>query len=196
MAAKSKRLAREAAVQALYEIELGRPKPSDAIENAVMEREISHDLADYMQRLVNGVREHRRDLDARIARLVQGYDFDRLAAIDRNIMRLAAYELIHVPEMPPAVTINEAIEIAKKYSTAESGRFVNGVLGRLLEETPKANWDPKTAPPEAQEEIIREPAPKIEEEIVEAGSEEAKTASRFGWVLRSGDREVPKNTDQ
>jgi N utilization substance protein B len=90
--------------------------------------------------------------------------------------------------MPPAVSIDEAIEIAKKYSTAESGKFVNGVLGRLLKSSDKANWDPKTAPKEFREEVVREVVEEPVEETVDAESDEGKDARRFGqWIVSSGD---------
>ena len=86
------------------------------------------------------------------------------------------------------MSIDEAIEIARKYSTLESGKFVNGVLGKILKESPKAEWDRSAAPAEFEpEEDDMEPEDEIEiEEIeVEAESPEAKTAQRHGWVLRS-----------
>ena len=172
---------------ALFQIELGKSSLTDAIEATVLDTGISHDLAEYMERLVRGVYTNRRDIDPFVMRFLKGYELDRLATVDRNVLRIATYEFLHVPEMPPAVTINEAIEISRKFSTAESGKFVNGVLGRMLRETPKANWDPATAPAESFEPTDRDPDPIIEEEIVEEGTQEAKDAKRFGWVLRSED---------
>jgi N utilization substance protein B len=189
---QSRRKAREGALQALFQIELGKSSLNDAIEATVLDTGVSHDLADYLDRLVRGVYTNRRDLDPFLERYLRDYDLDRLAAVDRNVLRIATYELLHVPEMPPAVTINEAIEISRKFSTAESGKFVNGVLGRMLLDTPKANWDPSTAP---AEEIVKEAPVVVEEEIVEEGTQDAKDAKRFGWVLKSGDREVPPTTE-
>lgn len=190
---QSRRKAREGALQALFQIELGKSTLNDAIEATVMDTGVSHDLAEYLDRLVRGVYTNRRDLDPFLERYLKDYDLDRLAAVDRNVLRIATYELLHVPEMPPAVTINEAIEISRKFSTAESGKFVNGVLGRMLRDTPKANWDPKTAP--VEELVTTAPEPVVEEEVVEEGTQEAKDAKRFGWVLKSGDREVPPTTE-
>jgi N utilization substance protein B len=181
-------------LQALFQVELGKAPLTEAIEATVMDTGLSHDLAEYMELLVRGVYTNRRQIDPFIERYLKEYDLDRLAAVDRNVLRIATYELLHVPEMPPAVTINEAIEISRKFSTAESGKFVNGVLGRLLHDTPKANWDPATAPPETNEEIVHEPEAEVEEEVVQEGTQEAKDAKRFGWVLRSGDREIPPTT--
>ncbi|MGV3615096.1 MAG: transcription antitermination factor NusB [Fimbriimonas sp.] len=193
---KSRRRAREGALQALFQIEIGKANLTDAIETTVMDTGLSHDLADYMDRLVRGVYTNRRELDPYLEDYLKDYDLDRLAAVDRNVLRIATYELLHVPEMPPAVTINEAIEISRKFSTAESGKFVNGVLGRMVRNTPKANWNPADAPPEAEEEaFVPEPEPVVEEEVVQEGTQEAKDAKRFGWVLKSGDRDVPPTTE-
>lgn len=184
---RSRRQAREAALSVLYQVEVGDTPAGPAFEQHVQESGISHELADYAERIIRGVIEQWEALDEKIASSVKDYDYDRLAAIDRNILRVAAYELLFMPEIPPAVLINEAIEISKIYSTAESGRFINGVLGRMLADSPKASWDPKTAP---SEEIIRREPPIIEEETVQAESEEAKNVERFGWVIRQEGDEV------
>lgn len=89
--------------------------------------------AAFMLPLVHGVTEKREEIDRRLAERSTGWALDRQAAVDRNIMRLAAYEILYNPDIPPGASINEAVELAKKYSTAESGRFVNGVLGSLSE---------------------------------------------------------------
>ncbi|AIE86823.1 transcription antitermination factor NusB [Fimbriimonas ginsengisoli] len=189
MLSRSRRVAREGALRALYEIEVGKSAVRDAIESTIYVQELSHDLADYMERLVLGVNEHRRQLDALIAKYLKDYDFSRLATVDRNLLRIATFEILHVPEMPPAVSINEAIEIAKRYSTFESGKFINGVLGRLLLDTPKANWDPTQAPAEQSEEIVRSPEPVEVEEIDVAPEDESfRAASRIGgWKLKADD---------
>jgi N utilization substance protein B len=193
LSSRSRRKAREGALKALYEIEIGKPRVRESIEAVVMEAELSHDLAEYAERLVFGVMDNRRELDEAISKYLKEYDFSRLAAVDRNILRIATFELLNVPEMPPAVTINEAIEIAKRYSTAESGKFVNGVLGRLLLETPKANWDPAQAPEETSEEIDRTPETiEVEEIEVSPDSEDFRVASRIGgWKLKSDDTDAP-----
>ena len=184
--AKSRRKAREAALQTLYEIEVGKASPETSMANTLEAAALDPELADYAVRLTAGVREHERDLDEQISSLVHGYDYNRLAAIDRNLLRIAGYELFFEPAVPPKVTINEAIEIAKKYSTAESGKFVNGVLGRLVEASPKANWDPSKAPVIEDEDIVREQPAEAQVETIEAGSKEAEELAKVGgWKLRS-----------
>ncbi len=186
MRIKSRRKAREAALQGLYRVEIGGEPLEDALRDACEALELSPELRSFAQTLGQGVQTHREAIDGQLAALLQSYDFARLAAIDRNMMRLAAYELIHLPAIPPAVTINEAIEICKRYSTAESGRFVNGVLGKLLEATPKAQWDPATAPAEVEiEEPSSEVAEEVEEQVIEAGSDEEKELGKVGaWKIR------------
>jgi len=88
-------------------------------------------MAAFVVSLVHGVTAYWREIDARLAALSSGWSLERQAAVDRNIMRLAAYEILYLPDIPIGASINEAVELAKKYSTAESGRFVNGVLGAL-----------------------------------------------------------------
>lgn len=91
--------------------------------------------AAFAQTLVRGVLEKRQEIDDQLSALSTGWALDRQATVDRNIMRLAAYEILYLPDIPAGATINEAVEIAKKYSTAESGRFVNGILGSLVMRT-------------------------------------------------------------
>jgi N utilization substance protein B len=197
MAVRSKRKAREAALRALYEIEVGHADVASAIEVTLEEANLPPEVAAYAEKLIRGVKMNLPAIDRAVSPLIREYDFKRIAVVDRNVLRIAAYELLELPEIPPAVTINEAIEIAKRYSTAESGKFVNGVLGALLKQTPKANWDPSAAPPEDDELVMEDPEPEIEEEVVQEGSEEAKVATRYGiWTLRSGDAKIPSNTEE
>jgi len=184
--AKSRRKAREAALQTLYEIEVGKASPETSMANTLEAAAMDPEIADYAVRLAAGVREHEAELDQQISSLIHGYDYTRLAAIDRNLLRIAGYELFFEPAIPPKVTINEAIEIAKKYSTAESGKFVNGVLGKLVQASPKANWDPTAVPVVEDEEIVRESGSATEVETLEAGSKEAEDLAKVGgWKLRS-----------
>jgi transcription antitermination protein NusB len=186
--ARSRRKARETVLRALYEVEIGKLDPGAVIREGIEAVQLPPEIAAYAERAFNGVREHQEEIDSRLSSLLIEYDFNRIAAVDRNVMRIAAFEMFYEPAIPPAVTLNEAIEIAKKYSTAESGKFVNGVLGRLLKDSPKANWDPATAPKEEPEEIYHEPEPEVVEETIEAGSEEEKKLSKIGgWKLRTED---------
>ena len=89
-------------------------------------------VAAFTLKLVTGVCENRVSLDRSLQALEIGWSLDRQVSVDRNILRMAAFELLYLESIPASATINEAVELAKKYSTAESGRFVNGILGAIL----------------------------------------------------------------
>ena len=190
MAVKSRRKAREAALRALYEVEVGGTWPGDAIDEAAEFGQLDESLRSYLGELVWGVQREKDLLDAQLTPLLHKYDVSRLASIDRSILRLAAYELSFQPAIPPPVSINEAIELAKKFSTAESGKFVNGVLARYLTISPKADWDARTAPVEAFEEPHSEPEEEVVVEAVEADSPAALEAQKLGaWRIRQTEPE-------
>ena len=85
----------------------------------------------FAEPLIRGALEHRDVIDEKIKSHAKNWDFHRIAAVDRNIMRLAIYEMLHRDDIPPAVSINEAVDIAKKFSTEDSGKFVNGILDKI-----------------------------------------------------------------
>lgn len=151
-------------------------------------------MSRFARRLAEGTWKDRVKLDRAISAAIPDYDFSRLALVDRTVLRLALFELEEFDYIPPAVTLNEAIEMAKKYSTTESGKFVNGVLHTLLKQSKKANFNQKTAPRDPDlgeiEKIMKAPPPVIEEETVEADSEEGKIAKRYGvWKVKGDETE-------
>lgn len=156
---------------------------NEAVVDMAANVDLPEDMRKVAEELVSGIIEHQAEIDDRISTYLQGWDLERIANVDRNVLRIATFELYYRPNIPPAVSINEAIEIAKKYSTAESGRFVNGILGPLMEGSPKANWDPSTAVSEPEE-----PAPKEEEIPVKTITEddpEAEELVKVGfWKVR------------
>jgi transcription antitermination protein NusB len=85
----------------------------------------------FAEPLIRGTLEHRDAIDEKIKSHAKNWDFHRIAAVDRNIMRLAIYEMLHRDDIPPVVSINEAVDIAKKFSTQDSGKFVNGILDKI-----------------------------------------------------------------
>ena len=85
----------------------------------------------FAEPLIRGTLQHRDAIDDHIKKHVKNWDFNRIAAVDRNVMRLAIYEMLHREDIPPVVSINEAVDIAKKFSTHDSGKFVNGVLDKV-----------------------------------------------------------------
>lgn len=94
-----------------------------------------------VRRLVEGVWEHRDELDRRLAAVTTGWRIERMPPVDRNVLRIGAYELLHT-EIPVGVAVAEAVKLAKAYSTANSGRFVNGVLARIAREARGSDPDP------------------------------------------------------
>jgi N utilization substance protein B len=127
-----RRSGREAAIQFLYQVDMYKPTNLDAALAAFWKQsEEKKAVCDFAEDLLRGVLDKLPEIDARIRGLADNWDFERLAVVDRNILRLAIYEMFFRPEIPPVVSINEAIEIAKKFSTAESGAFVNGLLDKV-----------------------------------------------------------------
>lgn len=123
-----RREGREAAVQYLYLCDLNG---DSNLESFYKFRGLSPSARRFCDGLVNGARKNQATIDETIRQNTQNYELGRISAVDRNVLRVALFEMLHCPEVPPVVSINEAIEIAKKYSTEESGRFVNGVLDQI-----------------------------------------------------------------
>jgi N utilization substance protein B len=88
----------------------------------------------FAEKLITGVIEHRESLDTLIVKHAKNWDIHRMAVVDRNVLRLAIYEMLHCEDIPPVVSINEAIDLSKKYSTPEGGKFVNGILDKIKAE--------------------------------------------------------------
>ena len=128
---KSRRRAREISLRILYELEIGKMGPAMVLQTNLAEANLTPELQEFAKQVVSGIWDHDDHLRSLISDNLIDWDYDRLAVIDKNILRIAAYELIYMPNVPPAVSINEAIEIAKKFSTDESGKFVNGVLDNI-----------------------------------------------------------------
>ena len=92
------------------------------------------ELRAFAEPLIRGTLEHRDAIDALIKKHAKNWELHRIAAVDRNILRLAIYEMLHREDIPPVVSINEAVDIAKKFSTQDSGKFVNGILDKVKSE--------------------------------------------------------------
>lgn len=124
-----RRRAREAALQVLFQIDVGRLSLDEALASVAAPDWSPDDWA-LLDGLARGTRAHLAEIDGMIARVAQHWTIERMAAVDRNILRMAIFELEHTAT-PVRVIINEAVELAKRYSTEDSGRFVNGLLGQL-----------------------------------------------------------------
>lgn len=124
---------RQLALQALYQVDVGKADVERAVGFVLDEvHEVTAMEQAYILKLVQGVRTFLDELDGLLEKYVQGWKIDRIARVDLNILRLATYELMHEFEVDLATIVDEAVELAKHYSTAESGKFVNGVLAKLL----------------------------------------------------------------
>ncbi|MEI7959016.1 MAG: transcription antitermination factor NusB [Verrucomicrobiota bacterium] len=127
----ARREGREAAVQFLYQRDLNTGTNAETVEEFWALRPATKRVRDFGMAIAEGVLAHQADIDERIRQTASNYDLHRIAAVDRNILRMAIFEMLFCPEVPPVVSINEAIEIAKRFGSDESGRFVNGVLDRI-----------------------------------------------------------------
>lgn len=135
----SRRKAREIAVQTLFHLDFNHTEMEEAFAAILAERN-DHRLSDgarqYAHSLVCGIQRHQHDIDAIISRLSSDWKIDRMAAVDRNIARLAVFEMKFAEEqLIPNVAINEAVDLAKLFGTEDSSRFLNGILGMLVKES-------------------------------------------------------------
>ena len=108
--------------------------PSDSALKTTLTEDLPPTVREFCSHLVAGVQEKQDQIDAILSRYAQNWDLDRMAVIDRNILRLSTFEIISDMETPLSVIIDEAIEIAKTYSTEDSGKFVNGILDKIKQE--------------------------------------------------------------
>jgi N utilization substance protein B len=151
-----RREARERAVQFLFQHDMNPPEDLEAALNHFWDSQRAAAIAEekgmatwgqpvalppptadeaavrlFAEPLVRGALEHRDEADALIKKHAQNWDLHRMAAVDRNVLRLAIYEMLYRDDIPPVVSINEAVDIAKKFSTQDSGKFVNGILDKV-----------------------------------------------------------------
>jgi transcription antitermination protein NusB len=133
-----RRQAREYALQILFQIDFTEKKLGRReLDEFWSGKQENRGIREFAEELVKGTLEKLEDIDALIEKLAENWILGRMAAVDRNILRFAAYEILYRKDIPSAVTINEALEIAKKYSSSESAPFLNGVLDRLAKEAGK-----------------------------------------------------------
>ncbi len=127
--------ARELALQFLYMLDIQgadyRPQLDPFLADELDGKPSAEDVREYARRLVDGVAANREAIDRLLAVAAQNWDLARMAVIDRNVLRLGCYEMLHEPDVPTKVAINESIELSKRFSTEQSGAFVNGILDRI-----------------------------------------------------------------
>ena len=128
----NRRKAREYALQMLFQHEFAGDQPGMEFTEAHKPgRKGNEDLNKFARELVTGTLEHLEEIDGMLQEAAEHWQMERMAAVDRNILRCAVYEILYRKDIPPAVTINEALEIAKKYSSLESSSFINGLLDKI-----------------------------------------------------------------
>ena len=138
----NRRQARAAALQALYLIDVSGISEEAALLTQEEDlKTLEEKDSDFAKDIVTGTRRFLDEIDEAIKNAASHWKLDRMTAVDRNILRMSAYELLHVPETPPKVAIDEAIEIAREFSTEESSKFVNGILDKIKNST--KNLPPK-----------------------------------------------------
>jgi N utilization substance protein B len=125
-------LAREVAMQVIFELEHHEADPDSALRYHLEESQLTDAQADFARSLVRGTLDHRAVIDEQISGASTHWRLDQMAGVERSVLRLATYELLFSPDVPPKAAINESIELAKTFGGDEAGRFVNGVLGRIM----------------------------------------------------------------
>lgn len=126
--------AREFALQILYQIDITHDSPEAALENfwqTNKDEHIDDEMKEFSAQLVSGVSQNLKAIDEKVSQFATNWQLERMAVVDRNVLRLGAFELLFRMDIPPKVTINEAVELAKKYSGVESGKFVNAILDKI-----------------------------------------------------------------
>lgn len=153
--------AREAVLQMLYQLDLNPDVPPLVIMDQLRERLQDEGLQEFAWKLFTGAVEYRLEIDGKIEEIAANWSLKRMAPTDRNVLRLGAFELLH-GETPPRVAVDEAVEMAKKFGSAQSAQFVNGILDRLmpggrgsaLREPPPSDPVPPEIPPDAVRELL------------------------------------------
>jgi N utilization substance protein B len=138
--------AREAVIQFHFWRDLQHGETPERIEDFWEFCPATDRVREFAQPLIEGMVTHRDELDERIRKYCENYNLNRISAVDRNVLRLAIYEMLYRDDIPPVVSINEAIELAKTFGGAESGKFVNGILDRVRKDLDRPAREPVTRP--------------------------------------------------
>jgi transcription antitermination protein NusB len=144
-------LARELALKVLFELESDRGDAERALQYHVTESHADAEVTEFARTLILGVLEHREEIDARLAEASRNWGLDQMAKVERTLLRIAAFEILYLPSVPLKAAINESIELAKTFGGPDSGKFVNGILGRIAAEAESRRQpgDPAAAMPDA-----------------------------------------------
>ncbi len=148
---KKRTRARELALQFLYQFDLRGEEFLEEMRSFLRGAEGDKGTREFAQELIEGTTENLEEINDLIRRVAQNWDIERMAVIDRNVLRMATFELLHCPDIPPKVSINEAIELGKRYSTQNSGGFINGVLDKIKDRSPGEEEAEKKEEPAEEE---------------------------------------------
>lgn len=133
-----RRKAREHALQILFQLDIRKEKPSAVVlKHFWAEYQPEDEVKAFSEEIIKGTYKHLPEINKLIRQCAKNWTLDRMAVVDRNVLRMAVYEILYRMDIPTSVTINEAIEIAKKYGTEDSGSFVNGILDSVARTTGK-----------------------------------------------------------
>ncbi|MBN2121021.1 MAG: transcription antitermination factor NusB [Candidatus Omnitrophica bacterium] len=124
--------ARQSSLQILYQIEVAKISPLEAIEDYFSSNKFPIQHKEFTESIVNGIYQHFDDLDRIISSYAKNWQISRMAIVDKNILRMGAFELLYANDIPPKVTINEAVELAKKFGDLDSPKFINGILDSVF----------------------------------------------------------------
>lgn len=188
---KQRRRAREHALEALFFMDVRRDFSRQALDRYIQCFSPGERAADFFRHLTQGVMGRRETLDRTIERFSENWRVRRMACVDRNILRIAVFEMLYCADIPPKVSINEAIDIGKKYGTDESGGFINGILDGAFLALERGELAPDPGPP-AEIPETSPPAPPLRPKLP-SEPEETFTAvrGRPGLVKRKGGRRRP-----
>lgn len=133
----TRRKLREQILKMLYQLEVGKSTPDEVFSFFIEEESPDEATSLFVKNIFLGVSERVLELDKKIEKFADNWKLNRIALVDKNILRMALYEMLYCKDIPDAVSINEAVDIAKKYSTEDSGKFVNGLLDKMKDELAK-----------------------------------------------------------
>jgi transcription antitermination factor NusB len=135
----NRRLARESALEVLYRLDLVSDEPEHTTAEILLRKNPSEEAETYLRRLIDTTLGNQQEIDAALRRHLNRWSLERLTVLDRAILRLAAAEILYFDDVPPKVSINEAVDIAKKYGDDDAGKFVNGVLDSVYQDTDRVS---------------------------------------------------------
>ena len=171
---KKRTRARELTLQFLYQLDL-RGDELYAEANAYLRsEERDPETLRFATRLIEGVWENWEEIERTVQAVAQNWNIARMAVIDRNVLRLGTFELLHCPDIPPKVAVNEAIELGKRYSTANSGAFINGILDKIMNRKPATK--PETAAERDELAARVAPQPEGDADVLPEGDEHPAAA--------------------